>query len=177
MGQIIQVREHTREGGAVEVDAHQRAAISGPNTRWLAPERTAPAELLGPVSNMPAVYDPAFASHEGSGAEEYATPVSRAKGQVIRLLPFTVVWLMLTGGMVWVMGLTFPYLLIGFAVLTAGTYHAMNRTEFQHSRNGLERHKVDAALSVRMKEADQTHELRKMALKGYLRAIGADEND
>lgn len=171
--QIVQVRPHTRADGQIDVDAHQRAAVTGPNTRWLAPSdaNDPPAALLGPVPPGVVVYDPAFTSHENSGSEEYATPVSRAHGQVIRLLPFSFIWLLLTGGLVWLFGLSFPYLLVGFAVLTAATYWRMNLDEFDHSRNGLERHKVDSAVAVRLAEMQQSHELRKMALEGYLRQL------
>jgi hypothetical protein len=167
----IQVREYERSTGLVQ--AHQREIVSGPNTRWLAPSdaNDPPAALLGPVTPATVVYDPAFTSHENSGSEEYATPVSRAHGQVIRLIPFSIIWLLLTGGIVMLFGLGFPYLLAGFAVLTAGTYWRMNRDEFQYSRNGLERHKVDSAVTVRLTELQQSHELRKMALDGYLRQL------
>ena len=35
--------------------------------------------------------------------DRYSTPITRAKGQVIRLLPFAAVWLILTGGVVWLL--------------------------------------------------------------------------
>ena len=148
----------------------QRQEVSGPATRWLPGDNIQfPIERLaggdvGQVGGPPvdlALYQPA-------GSEEYATPVSRAKGQLIRLIPFTVVWLILTGGVVWLLGLTFPYLLVGFALLTAATYLRMNGQEFEHSRNGLERHRVNAAADLKEKELDQTHELKKMALTTYL---------
>lgn len=170
--QIVQVRPHTRADGQIDVDAHQRAAVTGPNTRWLPGDGlNFPIEKLaggdvGSVGGHLATVDPAL--YSTGGAEEYATPVSRAKGQVIRLLPFSLVWLLLTGGLVWLLGLTFPYLLVGFAVLTAFTYWRMNRDEFDYSRNGLERHRVDAAADLREKELDQAHELKKMALQTYL---------
>jgi hypothetical protein len=170
--QIVQVRSHTRAGGDVEVEQHQRAAVTGPNTRWLPGDGlNFPIERLagpdvGSVSGHLATVDPALIASAGS--EEYATPVSRAKGQVIRLIPFAVVWLLLTGGVVWLLGLTFPYLLIGFALLTAATFVKMNGQEFDHSRNGLERHRVNAAADLREMELTQTHELKKMALQTYL---------
>ena len=167
--QIVQVRPHTRAGGDVEVDAHQRAAITGPNTRWLPGdglnfpiERLAGSDV-GSVGGAMVTVDPALYNGTG-GSEEYATPVSRAKGQVIRLIPFSIVWLVLTGGVVWLLGLGFPYLLVGFALLTAGTYLRMNRDEFEYSRNGLERHRVDAAADLRQTELENTHELKKLSL-------------
>ncbi|MGB5048029.1 MAG: hypothetical protein WBO46_03750, partial [Caldilineaceae bacterium] len=107
-----------------EIVQSGRDVVTGPATRWLAPteENIAfPIEHLagrdvGQVGGQLAQLDPALLGAVG-GSEEYATPISRAKGQVIRLLPFSVVWLLLTGGLVWLLGLTFPYLLAGFALL------------------------------------------------------------
>lgn len=165
----------------VDGDLAQKLELSGPNTRWLKPlggaSNEPPAALLTPVQPAPVVYDPAFTSHENSGSEEYATPGSRAVGQVIRLLPFSLVWALLVWGLVWVLGLSTPYFLAGFALLTAATYYRMDKNEFQYSRNGLERHKVDSALTVRMTEMQNSHELRKMALQGYLRQLEGGKND
>ena len=175
--QIVQVRPHTRAGGEVEVDAHQRAAITGPSTRWLPPDGlNFPIERLagpdvGSVSGHLATVDPALIASAGS--EEYSTPITRAKGKVIGLLPFAAVWLLLTGGVVWLLGLTFPYLLIGFALLTAATFIKMNGQEFDHSRNGLERHRVNRAADLRRTELENTHELKKMALSAYLQIAKA----
>jgi len=44
----------------------------------------------------------------------------------------------------------------------------MNGQEFEHSRNGVERHRIDAATDLREKELDHTHELKKIALTTYL---------
>ena len=137
--------------------------------RWLAAEPKAPpVELLAPLTNAPLPADVQALAQTG-GSEEYATPVSRAQGQVIRLLPFSLVWGLLTWGLVWVLGLSWPYLLLGFAVLTAATYWRMNRDEFEYSRNGLERHRVDTAADLAEKQMDQQHELRRLALDAYLK--------
>ena len=96
---------------------------------------------------------------------------AQAYRQVIRLLPFSITWLVLGVGITWLLGLTFPYLLIWFSVFTAFSYWAMNKDEFRYSRNGLERHKVDSAVTVRLTELEHSHELRKMALEGYLRHL------
>jgi len=159
----------------IVVQQNSREQLSGPNTRWMLPDQPGmdfpiaalAGHDLGQVGGALSRTDTAILGTVG-GSEEYATPVSRAKGQVIRLLPFTVVWLLLTGGLVWVLGLTFPYLLIGFAVLTAATYVKMNGQEFEFSRNGLERHRVDASAEIRLDEAEKAHELKKMALVAYL---------
>jgi hypothetical protein len=167
-----------RTAQPAEIAVYRDSSVTGPNTKWLPPEPTPgvhfPIEHLagdaGQVGGQLAQLDPAILGAVG-GSEEYATPISRAKGQLLRLIPFSAVWLILTGGVVWVLGLTFPYLLVGFAVLTAATYVRMNGQEFEHSRNGLERHRIDAATDLREKELDQTHELKRLALDGYLRHL------
>ena len=152
-----------------------REVVSGPATRWMAPveqniafpiERLAGGDV-GTVGGHLVTVDPALYNGTG-GSEEYATPVSRAKGQVIRLAPFAIVWLVLSIGIVWLLGLTWPYLLLAFSVLTAATFIRLNGQEFEHSRNGVERHRIDSATDLREKELDQTHELKKMALQTYL---------
>lgn len=162
----IQVHEYQRSTGLVA--AHARAAVEGPNTRWLLPEQEPPAQLLAPM-NAPTVYvEPAFTSHQNSGTNEEDDSITRAQGQVIRLIPFSIVWLLLTGGVVMIFGLGFPHLLTVFALLTAVTYWRMNKDEINNSRNGLERHKVDAALEVRLLQMAQEHELKKAMLEKYL---------
>jgi len=160
----------------------QRAAITGPNTRWLLPEQQPPSQLLTPINNSPtATGDPAFTSHQNSGSHEIATPGSRAIGQVIRLLPFSLTWGLLTWGLVWVLELSTPYFLTGFALLTSATYWRMNRDEFYFSRNGLERHKVDSARQIRLKELSDQHELQTRSLDAYLqialRHYGVSDNE
>ena len=170
------VQEHTRRPvPRAEQNATGADIVSGPATRWMLPEQPGvdfPIEKLagadvGQVGGPLAQLDPAILGAVG-GSEEYATPISRAKGQLIRLLPFSLVWLALTGGAVWLLGLTFPSLLVGFGLLTAATYWRMNLDEFEFSRNGLERHRVNVAADVRFDEAEKTHELKKIALTTYL---------
>jgi hypothetical protein len=165
------VQEHTRRTvPRAEQTATGRELVSGPNTKWLAPEPVAGVDF--PIHQMMgggALAGPTVDPLAGvAGGESYETPVSRAKGQLLRLFPFSLVWLALTGGAVSLLGLTFPYLLVGFGLLTAATYWRMNLDEFEFSRNGLERHRVNVAADVRFDEAEKTHELKKIALTTYL---------
>ena len=164
-----------QRGEIVPMASGNREIVEGPATRWMTPEPAAfPIEQMmgmGQPGGALTTIDPALALGAVGGAESYETPISSAKGQVIRLLPMTAVWLVLTAGVVWLMGLSWPYLLIGFAALTAATYWRMNLDGHEHSRNGLERYRVRAATQVRLDENAKAHELRKMALEGYLRHL------
>lgn len=150
-----------------------RAAVTGPNTRWFPGESLDfPIEKLigndiGQSAGTTVSVESALYSAV-AGSEESATPITRAQGQLIRLLPFSITWLALGVGVNWLLGLTWPYLLVWFSLLTAGTYLRMNRDEFEFSRNGLERRRIDQATVLRDKELTQTHELKMMALTAYL---------
>ena len=150
-----------------------REIVSGPATRWLPGDGVQfPIEqmmgLAQPGGAMVTI-DPAL--HQTGGAESYETPISSAKGQVNRLLPFTVAWLVLAVGVVWVLGLSWPYLLLMFSALTAASYWRMNLDGHEHSRNGLERYRVRAALQAKLDENAKGHELRMKMLDGYLKSI------
>ena len=121
----------------------------------------------GQVGGHLVTVDPALYNGTG-GPEEYATPTSRARGQLIRTLPFAAVWLVLGVGVVWLLGMEWPWLLVWWGLLTVVTFWRLNREEFLFSRSGVERHRIDAAADLREKEMDQTHELKKMALTTYL---------
>ena len=153
-----------------------REVVSGPATRWMAPVEQNIAFPIEQMMNMGqggalTAIDPQLTLGAVGGSESYETPVSSAKGQVIRLLPFSVAWLLLAVGVVWVLGLSWPYLLLMFSALTAASYWRMNLDGHEHSRNGLERFRVKAATQVRLDENAKSHELRKMALEGYLRHL------
>jgi hypothetical protein len=157
-----------------EIVPSGRDVVSGPATRWMAEPEQFPIEQMmgmGQTGGALTAIDPQLTLGAVGGSESYETPISSAKGQVIRLLPFSVLWLVLAVGVVWVLGLSWPYLLLMFAGLTAASYWRMNLDGHEHSRNGLERYRVRAATQVRLDENAKAHELRKMALEGYLRSI------
>ena len=103
-----------------------------------------------------------------NGATEKTSGMDRSNAWVVRLIPFSVTWLVLTIGVVWLSGIHGAWGLLIFAGLTGLTYYKMNAQEYKFSRNGLERHKVDTLAELKFDEQDKTHELRKMALTAQI---------
>jgi hypothetical protein len=112
------------------------------------------------------VGDPLAAHH---GATEQTSGYDRSVGLILRLIPFTGVWLILTIGVVWVSGVHGAWGLLLFAVLTALSYGAMDRREYTYSRGGLERHKVDTLADLKELELNQAHELRKLVVQAQIK--------
>ncbi|MCB0082025.1 MAG: hypothetical protein KDE47_13885 [Caldilineaceae bacterium] len=129
-----------------------------------------PIEAQQPIVTI----EPAAQAYEG--ATERTSGVDRSKALVIRLLPFTGVWLVLAVAVAMLAGSGVMGLLV-FSLFTAATYAAMDRQERQFSRNGLERHKVDVLASLKRDEMRHTQELRRMALRSYLKQIEGGHNE
>lgn len=107
--------------------------------------------------------------------KETTTPVARAIGLGLRLLPFTICWLVLAIVLALALhgALVVPFLL--FAGLTAATYYAMNRQEYEYSAAGLERHKANLAANLRATQLKNDHELKRAALRSYIKHLEASD--
>lgn len=105
---------------------------------------------------------------------ETATPIERSIGLGIRLIPFSLAWLVLALGLLFALDgeIVAPFLL--FATLTAATYYMMSRQEYDYSAAGLERHKADLAHDLQSQRLENDHELRRTALNSYIKHLEGD---
>jgi hypothetical protein len=116
------------------------------------------------------------------GAQERTSAMDRAQALRVRLVPFLVTWglIAVVVGTVtallarqWPAGALLGVLL--FAGLTAITYYRLNRTDYDYSREGTERHRLDTAADLARRRMNHEHELRRMALETYLKALERHE--
>lgn len=105
------------------------------------------------------------------GSTEKTHSMDRARALVVRLAPFSAVWLTLAIGVSWWASLGGWFVLCLFSGLTAVTYAYLDRQEYQFSRNGLERHKVNTLASLKRDEMSHQQELRRMALEATLKMM------
>jgi len=129
------------------------------------------------VSTMPATIHVDAPLQTLDGAQEKTTGMDRSLALVVRMAPFTIIWLLLAIGVSWAASMGGGFTLILFAGLTACTYGYLDRQERQFSRNGLERHKVDTLAHLKLAEMDHTQELRRMALEAHLKMLGVENDD
>lgn len=142
-------------------------ALSAPSSR-----RQQLARQAAEIANVPTtvIVDEALTTLEG--AQERTSGMDRSLALVVRLLPFTIVWLCLAVGVSWAASMGAGFTLMFFAGLTAVTYAYLDRQEYQYSRNGLERHKVDTLADLKRDEMGHQQELRRMALDAHLKMLG-----
>lgn len=129
------------------------------------------------IVTTPATINPGLPLTTLEGAQETTSGTDRSMALVIRLVPFTVIWLILAVGVSWAASMGGWFTMLLFAGLTACTYAVMDKREYDYSRNGLERHKVDTIASLKRDEMAHAQELRKMALKAHLRMLGVGNED
>lgn len=110
------------------------------------------------------------------GATEKTTPVERSAALILRLLPISATWLVLAVGVSWAASTGAAMAACLFAGLTACTYAYLDHNDHKHSRNGLERHRVDTYASLKRDEMEHQQELRKMALAAHLKMLGVQDD-
>lgn len=136
------------------------------------------ARQAAEIANVPTtvIVDDALTTLEG--AREVTSGWDRSKALILRLTPYSVVWLVLSVGVSWAASMGGWFVLILFATLTSVTYAYLDRQEYQFSRNGLERHKVDTLADLKRDEMSHQQELRRMALEATLKMLEVrDGND
>lgn len=134
-----------------------------------------PSTFWQPPNSDLAIWQPTEGVREETSAQD------RAWGYNIRLLwPFGLAVILALTGMVtfivvmrWmatpVDGLvSFLVFLLCLAVTFAVVVLRISSADYRHSHAGVELERIRAASEVRMAEAEQAHELRRMALESYI---------
>ena len=129
------------------------------------------------------VVQPAFTAHDG--AEEHTSGRDRAVGLLIRLVPLSLFLLILTIGvglllLVLTDADTIWAVILG-AIIFAGmclmAYNRESLRDYDFSRSGLERHRIDVAAGLKEQELDYQFRLKRMLLKHHLKVLEAMEHD
>jgi hypothetical protein len=153
-----------------EITVYRDTNPTNENTKWL-PQAPA-AGVAFPIGEMvsgggPLVQVQPSALDIAGGGESYETPISSAKAQIWRLAPFTLIWLVLSGGLVLYLSWSGIEFLLLWGLLSAISYFMLDRNGHQHTRNGLERHRVDKAANIQELGMEQDHERKMHALNLY----------
>jgi hypothetical protein len=156
---------------------------AGPTFVAAEPVRQPPAVIDAPawmVERQPMAVDAVWTPVEG--AQDRTSAMDRARALQVRLVPFVAVWglIAVAVGVVvallakgWPAGALLGVLL--FAGLTAVTYYRLNRTDYDYSREGTERHRLNTAADLARRRMNHEHELRRMALDAYLQSLERHE--
>lgn len=167
----------------IATDIEPVATSSRPTSTFVPPAPRRP-ELLPAImqpTTPPATVDawrPSDAIHERTTARD------RAIGYNIRLIPAAVVCILLAGMGTLAFVLIMRYLrtptdaltnLFAFLVFVGVGFLmfaiSLNRTDYQHSGGGIERHRLNLAHDLETQKLAQEHELRQTVIGAYLKRI------
>ena len=150
------------------------------------PAPTRPARQMPMLGEVlpPAPAEPANLLHAWQQPTEahleHTSANDRAKGVVRRSVPMLllVALLALAGAIVaWVLGGTTPSALTFLtlmATIGGGLYLWESRTEYAHSRGGIERLRIVESANLEMAKIDGEIELRRLALDAYIKMMERD---
>lgn len=154
--------------------------------QYLPAKQPRPLPILGEVL-PPAQVEPAALLHSWQqpveGMVEHTSAVDRAKGVTLRSLPmfFTVALLSLAGALVaWGVAGQVPAVLtflLLMASIGGALYWLESRTEYAHSRHGVERLRIIEAADIEHARMEHEFSLRKMALEAYIKIMERNHDD
>jgi len=151
---------------------------------WLEQSRLrTPPSIIEIESDTGEIVQPAFTAHDG--AQEITSSRDRALGLMIRLVPLALFLLVLAVGAGLLLRAltqtdTIYAVIVGallFGWLCLRAYNRESLRDYEFSRAGLERHRIDAAAALKEQEIDYQFRLRKMLLKHQLRLLESLDND
>lgn len=100
---------------------------------------------------------------------EVGTPVSRATATVIRAAPLVALLLPITAAGAWALGAHLWEWILLFGLASVAAYLLMLWLDLLHNSPGsVERHRVNAAATLKRRELELSHELKRKALEAYL---------
>lgn len=131
-----------------------------------------PAAVLAPAPSATIdAWRPADAIHETTDARD------RATGFVLRMLPLTAIWLILSTAAAIVLGMLAGTVwaavggLMLWGVLTAITYLAHDTQERRFAAGGIERHRLDLAHDLERRRIEHDAEARRAVIQAYLKRM------
>ena len=165
---MVWQREHRERMAQKNFVTPAPLAVRQPVTIDQAPQWLTPAQPVNLAQAWTAV----------DGAQERTSAMDRARALRVRLVPFVLLWALLAA-IVFVVVLYVAQNapgaalggLLAFTALTAYTYYRLNRTDYDYSREGTERHKVDTAAYLAERQMDHEYRLKEAALDAYLRQM------
>lgn len=128
---------------------------------------------------LPAVVAPqvnaAFQAQEA--ARETTNGKERAVATVIRMAPMTGIFAILATGLAFALRLSLGQTLVIFAIVTGVTYYRFNRTDYEHSAAGVERHRIDRATELAKAKMGYDNQLRRELAQAYLQHLEQLDHD
>jgi hypothetical protein len=110
-----------------------------------------------------------------STIKETTGPMERSKALIVRLLPVTAIYMVLSVALSFAFNVALVWAFVGFAGLTWWSYYSLDASERYDSATGVEHHRIDAAERLASQKMEYDAQLRREITQAYLKQLGGDK--
>ena len=127
------------------------------------------AQAQAPVIMVDQAFQPQPTIKETTG------PMERSKALIVRLLPVTLIYLVLSVALAFAFNVSLVWAFVGFAGLTWWSYYSLDASERYDSATGVEHHRIDAAERLASQKMEYDAQLRREITQAYLKQLGSGD--
>mgnify|MGYP007009266425 CR=1 FL=1 len=107
--------------------------------------------------------------------KETSDPLVRSKALVVRLLPVSLIYLVLAVALAFAFNVALVWSFVAFAALTWWSYYSLDASERYDSATGVEHHRIDAAERLASQKMEYDAQLRREITQAYLKQLGSGD--
>lgn len=158
-------RYNTEQRKVTPVATGQTYAIGYPLGAAQAQQLDRAVQAQTPVVMVDQAFQAQPTTHETTG------PMERSKALIVRLLPVTTIYLVLSVALAFAFNVALVWAFVAFAALTWWSYYSLDASERYDSATGVEHHRIDAAERLASQKMEYDAQLRREITQAYLKQL------
>jgi hypothetical protein len=123
------------------------------------------AQAQTPVIMVDQAFQPQSTIKETTG------PMERSKALIVRLLPVSLIYMVLAIALAFAFNVALVWAFVAFAGLTWLSYYSLDSAERYDSATGVEHHRIDAAERLASQKMEHDAQLRKEITAAFLKQL------
>lgn len=144
-----------------------------PTAYQITPSQAKRLENMAQTDNTILVPDQAF--NPQATTKESTSPMERSKALIVRLLPVTLIYLVLSVALALAFNVALVWAFVGFAALTWWSYYSLDASERYDSATGVEHHRIEAAKEVALQKLANDRAQQQEITQAYIKMLGGDK--
>lgn len=109
--------------------------------------------------------------------KETTGPMERSKALIVRLLPVSLIYMVLAIALAFAFNVALVWAFVAFAALTWWSYYSLDASERYDSATGVEHHRIDAAERLASQKMEYDAQLRREITQAYLKQLESPKHD
>ena len=144
-----------------------------PTAYQITPSQARRLENMAQPDSTILIPDQAF--NPQATTKESTGPMERSKALIVRLLPVSVIYMVLAIALAFAFNVALAWAFVAFAGLTAFSYYNMDNLERYDSATGVEHHRIEAAKEVALQKLANDRAQQQEITQAYIKMLGGDK--